>query len=340
MDYKSSLSITIILISICLNAYTQDVHFSQRLAADRQRNPVFVNNYTGSWQAMLAYRQQWQSVGVPFNTNVLFLSKKFRSHIPALEYFGGIQLVNDKSGDAKLTANHIGINIGAKFSLPRDEFSFAMNHAFVLKSFDQDGLTFPIQYDRSIGRFNENIDSREQFRSNNINYYDFGAGISWKRKLNANWNLTSAFSSLHINEAQESFFDQNNQKNLAYGFQFLAENTMNSNISIYPYLSFYRTQGASEIMLGSSVKFGTSSMGKIQYIKPFSYVRTGADRNTDALVVGSYIGFPKIQFGASYDFNVSDLELATNFQGGFELSLLYTGIEEKLKKRRIACDRY
>ena len=331
---------TIILIAFGNKVHSQDVHFSQRLAADKQRNAAFTNDFEGNWQAMTVYRQQWSTIGEPFTTSTLFFTKQFYSPIPNLNYFGGLQLTYDKSGDAQLTSTQFTLNLGASYQLDKNLFTFAVSNGFVLKSFNQNGLTFPEQYDRNIGGFNENLASGENFNAQDLNYYDLGFGGTWERELNDKWSLTSGFSMAHLTEPQESFYDSDNRKNLGYGLQFVAEHLLNPSINLYPYLSFYRAKGASETILGSAILFNTSTFGPIENIKPFLYVRTGIDRLSDALIVGSYADLGNFQLGASYDINISELELASNYQGGLELSLIYTAKNKELEQRRIPCIRY
>lgn len=319
---------------------SQDVHFSQRLAGDKQRNAAFTSQFDGSWQAFSVYRQQWQSIGVPYTTSSLFFTKRFYVDNPALQFYSGIILSNDQSGDAKLTANQLYLNLGASLQLDRDAFSFFISNSYSFKSFNQDGLTFPSQYDRSIGGFNENFSSGESFQSESTSYYDLGVGGLWERKLSNKLELTSGASALHLLQPNESFFDETSRKGFGYGLQFELEYKMSKNLNLYPYVSYYRTQGASEGLVGSAILFNTAAFGPIENIKPFVYVRTGINRLTDAAVIGSSATVGNFQFGLSYDVNISELEIASNYQGGFEITLSYTGKGPQLKNRKIPCERY
>lgn len=330
----------IVMLCICNLSLAQDVHYSQRIAGDRQNNPSFTNKFKGNWQAMTVYRNQWQSIGVPFTSSSLFFTKQFTTSDPALTWFGGLIYTNDKSGDAKLSMNHIGLNVGANYILNEDEFTFAFTNSFTAKRFDQSGLTFPEQYDRNIGGFNERLGSGENFQGEQLNYYDLGFGLTWQREVFENWKLTSGFSMLHLLEPKESFFETDNKKNRGYGIQLLAEHSLVSNIQLFPYLSYYRAGKASETLIGSSILFNTSSFGPIENIKPFLYLRTGISRLNDAVIIGSQADVGNFQIGASYDFNISELEIASNYQGGFEITLIYTAKDLQLTKRRISCERY
>lgn len=340
---KSSIKyyvLTILLIEFLASVQAQDVHFSQRLAANRERNAAFTNQFTGSWQAMSVYRQQWQSIGTPFTTGAILIAKQFDSKLSALNFFTGFSYINDQSGDGKLNLNQFGLNLGASYTFGKNKVSLAFSNAFILKSFNQRGLSFPSQFDRSTGFFNETLDNRENFSGESTNYYDLGFGSLLERRINDNWNLVSGFSMQHINQAKESFFDRNNKKNIGYGFQFSAEHQYSNLIALIPSFSFYRTKGASETIFGSKVRFESSSFGPIEKISPFVLFRTGVDRLTDALIIGTNASINRFELGISYDFNVSELELASNYQGGFELLLIYTMPEEKQNYKRIPCERY
>lgn len=333
-------SLTILLLWISHFSFGQDVHFSQRLAGDRQRNATFADRYEGNLQALLAYRQQWQSIGVPFNTGMFMLHKKIQGKSPLYHLFGGIQLINDQSGDAKLRGTQFGLNIGGAVNLGQDRFRLALSPSYVMKSFDPNGLTFPIQYDRNIGGFNEDLNNAESFAGNNIDYFDFNISLGWERQLTDRWSVNAGFSVLHLLEPEESFFGQSNRLGRGYGVQLLTRYQWTSSMQLKPYLSYYRNQNAAETLIGSALTMNVQAWGKIDVIEPFLYARTGVDRNVDALVLGTSLHVQKFQFGVSYDFNVSDLEIASNYQGGLEFTLVFTDPIKQLTQKRIPCVRY
>lgn len=340
VDRIKILFLAVFVIGLVQFSHAQDVHFSQRLAGDKQRNPAFTNQFEGNWQAFTVYRQQWQSIGVPFTTSSIFATRRFYTNLPALQFYGGLILTNDQSGDAKLTANQFQLNIGASLELEENTYSFFIANSFTTKSFNQNGLTFPSQYDRGIGGFNENLSSGESFQGESTSYFDLGVGGLWERNLSDRWALTAGGSALNLLQPDDSFFDGGSQKSLGYGAQAELEHDLSDFMNLFPYVSFYRSNGASETLIGSAVLFNTAVFGPIENIKPFLYVRTGIDRLSDAVILGSSATIGSFQVGASYDFNVSELEIASNYQGGFELTLSYTGKGPQHKNRRIPCERY
>lgn len=320
--------------------YAQDVHFSQRFAQDRERNPAFLNHFDGKWQAYTVYRQQWQAIGVPFITSAINYTRNFYTPINALVAFGGVQYTNDQSGDAKLLNNRIALNLGAAYESDYGTIVFGASNNLENKSFNQSGLTFPSQYDRNIGGFNEQLANGENFVGEQLSFYNLNLGIRWLYTLTNRWQLNSGFSVQNLTEPQESFMGGDNTKNRGYGIQLLADHSYSERINLLPYFSYHRAKKASEAIAGTAVLFNTASFGPVNNIKPFFYFRSGFGRTTDALIIGSHAQLGDFQLGASYDFNVSDLELASNYKGGFELTLLYKADYKKLQKRRLPCVRY
>lgn len=332
--------ILILILGLSHLLHAQDVHYSQRLALNNQRNPVLRANFDGSWQAATVYRSQWQSIGVPFESSSLWFTKKILTSDPSLDYFGGIAYQHDQSGDAQLAGDYFQMHFGARKSIDEHRIGFGIQTGFVQKIFNQNGLTFPNQYDRSVGLFNENLENGEGNLGNSLSYFDMGIGFSWEKRLKDNLNLLAAISSNHLLEPEESFFGNNNQRERTYESQIIAEIENQKGILFTPYFSYYYSQGASEGLIGTSMRLPLDYSGIIDDISPFAYFRTAPGRNTDAIIVGSTIGLKDFQFGLSYDFNISDLELASNYRGGFEITLVYTGAFPQPQKIRIPCVRY
>jgi hypothetical protein len=53
--------------------------------------------------------------------------------------------------------------------------------------------------------------------------------------------------------------------------------------------------------------------------------RSNPPRNVDAFILGGGLEFIKFNLGVTYDFNISPLSTITNFNGAFEISLVFTG---------------
>lgn len=337
--FKSGL-IFIIFLTTANVVRSQDVHYSQKLALNNQRNPALRADFEGSWQAATVYRSQWQSIGVPFESSAIWFTKQIKTADPTLQYFGGIAYQHDQSGDANLSADFFQMHFGAFKTIGAHRIGIGVNPSMVQKTFDKNGLTFPSQYDPSVGLFNENLSNGEASLGNQLNYFDLGLGFTWEKQIKENINLLGGLSFNHLLEAEESFYASGDKRELSYETQWVAEVFSESGWKFTPYFSYYYSQGSSEGLIGSSVTLPFEYWSTVKDLSPFIYFRTAPTRNTDALVLGSTVGLKDFQFGLSYDFNISDLELASNYKGGFEVTLVYTAPYPKLNKIRVPCVRY
>ena len=73
----------------------------------------------------------------------------------------------------------------------------------------------------------------------------------------------------------------------------------------------------------------------------FAYILKNNFSNlTDAVYAVIGANYKNYYGGVSYDFNISQLNTASNYRGALEISFIYTGISTRLTKIQIPCDRY
>ena len=85
------------LISITINCFSQDVHFSQFKTSSFLLNPALVGSQKNDYKVTVQRKSQWESVSIPFNTFSLSLERK--EILPG--HSVGIQLLNDIAGDSR-----------------------------------------------------------------------------------------------------------------------------------------------------------------------------------------------------------------------------------------------
>ena len=79
----------------------QDINFSQFYELPLLRNPAIAGLFTGDVRVVGVFRNQWNSVTVPYQTTGLSGELKFA--INEVDYLAlGVQLTNDVAGDSKL----------------------------------------------------------------------------------------------------------------------------------------------------------------------------------------------------------------------------------------------
>lgn len=339
LTFVSKILFTFLFIVISSTLYSQDVHFSQRMASVVKKNPAFMGNYEGNWRLILDHRRQWQSIGVPYLTSAMMYSHKFYPSFTGKRIVGGLNYINDKSGDAKLSINHIELAAAYEHDYFNNTFILGFQAAYYNKQFSDAQLTFPGQYDRNIGDFNKDLPSGENFSGNELSFINFNIGAAWKRKLNDRWTSYSGFSLHNINQAEESFLDGDNQHAFGYGIQLMAYYNWKVNTVLQPSLDYYRTSAASELIMGANLR-QKFKQGKFDAVFGGIHARNGFGRNNDAIIVNAGLSYLNVDVGVSYDFNVSDLQIASSYKGGFEFMVVITDNLSILKQKSIPCERF
>lgn len=64
------------LLFICHNSFSQDIHFSQFFETPLLRNPALAGIFGGDFRIQGVYRNQWNSVTVPYQTASLNVEYK------------------------------------------------------------------------------------------------------------------------------------------------------------------------------------------------------------------------------------------------------------------------
>src|ERR1700739_134670 len=97
----------VIAVLICLCSFSlraQDINFSQFYELPMLRNPALAGIFKGDIRFTSAFRNQWQSVTVPYQTTALGTEVRFSLGDNTDDYLTvGLQITDDVAGDSKLT---------------------------------------------------------------------------------------------------------------------------------------------------------------------------------------------------------------------------------------------
>ncbi len=331
------------LLSGCLflvskNSLSQDVHFSQFYMSPLTVNPAQTGNMDGQWRFSANHRNQWRSIGKPFNTTAVGYDRNFYLYNEQLS--GGLLYLYDETGAANLKTHKIALSGAYHKKFDIHKFHFGFQPTFVQRSYDLAGTSFPSQFDRNTGQFNANMPNADPFVSDQVTYFDFNAGIAYSIDLNK-FRPEVGIAMFHINKPSESFFGTEYQVPVRTTFTTNAEWDITGNITLIPNLLYMASDKASELLYGSNVLFHLKE-NQMEATGVYAGVllRDGFNRNTDAAIVVVGMRFPNLEIGFNYDLNISELKTSTDLRGAYEISLIYTSPSMLLKKTAIPCDRY
>lgn len=312
-----------------LNA--QDTHFSQFNETSLQLNPASagVNNDVN---VVLNYKDQWQNTGEGFRT--FALSSDLRLLKASKNHLGlGINFMNDQAGVAKMTTTQGNISLAGIIHLDKmNVFSTGIMLGFSQRTIQPENLKFGNQYDGVA--FNSSLPSGEANTPLNVNFLDAGAGIYYSYGAGNNNNsfmndtkkVNVGLSVFHPNNPKISFYGENSEKlNMKIVFQGDGSfGIKNTNLNIQPSFLFMAQGTMKEIIVGSALQYKLKDASRVTGFKKSSALSFGTYlRWKDAFIGLIKYDFANYSIGLSYDVNISKLYRATNFRGGFELSLRF-----------------
>jgi len=311
--------LALMIISSGYIAKTQDIHYSQMYNTPLYINPAFTGNHECDFRAAANYRQQAASFTTPFTTYTAWGDTRFYPGFTNRRgWFGvGAHLYYDNAGDGDLTKVQGTLLSAYSQGFNSDNSlygSLGVGLSYTNRTVNQAKFIFGDNWDPNDLEWDPiNYPTAESLPSSSIFYLDFNVGLSVHHMVNSNWMYEVGGSMSHVNKPKESFYGENNR----LGRKFIAHATVqhiaSENFLIKPEIYFIAHEGVTETLLGSNIVYGALDLklhGGLWY-------RLGRD-----LIPVLGIEYNKFALLFSYDINVSKQRVASNYQGGFEFSLV------------------
>ncbi|MEP7169886.1 MAG: PorP/SprF family type IX secretion system membrane protein [Bacteroidota bacterium] len=304
------------------NSYAQDIHFSQFNRSPLNLNPANTGFFDGDFRFSGIHRNQWKSVTVPYKT----YSGAFDMTTPYPNaennlIGAGIVFNSDKAGDSEFGIFEGALSTSLIKNIGGDSVHFisaGIQFGFVQESINYAKLTFDNQYTGDV--FDPNASNGETFSNNKFIYFDLSAGVNWLFRVNERFNLGAGAGLFHINKPKLSFMDNGTSKlNRKIAIDLKSSVGITENIFLLPALLFQNQYKYKELDFGTHVKF-------IAERKPGKYIALYAGlwmRTKDAIYPSIGLDYNELNLGFSYDINTSDLKVASNSKGAYEISLTY-----------------
>ncbi len=330
MKLRYSIATIFGLISFISSA--QDISLSQAWNMPMLGNPAMTGSFDPDYRIGLSHRNQWASIGSPFNTSTAMGEAKLLQKQSGFVGVGAF-IHQDKAGTSKLgTFEAIGtgsynLKVGAK-----DFFSAGLALGYRQRSISVDGLKWDSQFN-GIGH-DPTIDSGENFANQQSSSIDAGLGLFWKHRKKQEYDI--GYAAWHYFQDQGFLSDTNDPTLLRQQFNFNWIKKYGPVEVVYS-LTATKQGGAFTGLIGARGKYRIGSDSRYTTANTSSAVIAGVYyRNSDAII--PMIGYEferKIQAFVSYDITVSSLSEANVRRGGWEVSLVwsdfYSGNRRRLK---------
>ncbi len=321
------------VLSFCMSASAQDLHFSQFMNSPLATNPANTGFMPeGDYRLGINYRNQWSSVmAIPYKTMSAFGDVQVLQNENNDGWVGlGGLILRDVAGSGNLTstkvygsvAYHQMLNLGSLLSL-------GFNAGLANKQINVTNLKFPDQFDGHF--FDGHLPTSVALASNNINYLDIQAGMNYAYFPDDNTYFNVGFSTAHINRPRESFFDQSGVDNRipVRHTAFINGSFKVNDQWIFNPNSYFSLQAKSyEWLIGANAHYNLSGDGENVLIGGLYY------RSNDAVIPMVGLGYKDFSFTFTYDATISTLKNYNNTRGAFEFSLIKQGVFDPYRGNR------
>ena len=325
--------ITILFLSLFLNSFGQDIHFSQFNSSPMNLNPSLTGLFNGDFRFVGNYKNQWSSIPAPFKTFSASADMKLIK-IKNDQVGLGIVINNDKAGDSDFKTFQANVSISYLKPLSTNQgIGIGLQTGITNKSFNISKLTFDSQYNGT--NYDPSLGSGETSSNTSFSYFDLSTGVTWFYKYNERTKFNIGTSYFHINKPKQSFFSNASVLlDPKFSINSSCQIKINTVIDLIPTLLF-ETQGEfRETIGGGSLKY----LLLPQMGNETAVYLGGFYRGRDAFILSVAMDYNKFYLGISYDINNSPLKIASNNRGGVEMSLVY--IVQKfipVKHNKIPC---
>lgn len=301
----------VIMLSLFVNkSFAQiDPHFSQYYAYPLWLNPALTGVIDGDYRVGINLRQQWSALNNAFITGGASFDMAASKNLSF-----GATIMDQKAGE--LNFNHLTALVSGAYRIRFGSdglniVNFGLQAGIINRSFDLSNARFGDQYENPAG-------TMETFQQSSSLTPDVNLGIMYfDGNPNQSVNPFMGVSVSHINRPVEKFLGNRERMPMRFAAHGGARVKVNPSLDLMPNALFMYQGNAHEIVGGGYAQIMASNN---------SHILIGANyRFKDALI--GYVGFlyKNMSFGISYDVNTSNLQQASNYNGGFELSVSLIG---------------
>jgi type IX secretion system PorP/SprF family membrane protein len=315
----------------------QDIHFTQWMNAPQQYSPASFGAFDqpADHRIIANHRNQWSSVTIPFLTFSAMADSRLWSPIKGFNTMVG--MLYDVTGDSRFTTARF--QFGGSYELPLKidslgVFSIGAVGSFTQRSLSMQDLNFDNQFDGF--QYNESLSNNESLSRLSRTYFDMALGASFKYPF-GNKTLRIGGSLYNVLEPKQSFFDVDNvrldQRWNAFGELMIQ---LDEKWKVAPGFLVSRQATYASNNIGARIFYNLS---KAPWYKK-ELILGGYLRANDAAAI--LLGYSQENWTGtfSYDVNFSTLTPASNFRGGYELSIIYLFIHSPKRERFKICPDY
>jgi type IX secretion system PorP/SprF family membrane protein len=328
MTMKKIFHIFILQILLINVVSAQDPHFSQFFASPLTLNPALTGKFNGDLRVAGNYRDQWPTVNQAYVTSTISVDLPiFQNGMREGDRWGiGMMGMTDKTANGILTSNYFALSTAYHKTIDENglhTIGIGFQGTYANRILDGPRLHFldGLQID---GTWLPSATEPVNLQVVSANYFDMNAGVLYNGSLDGNNEVYFGVAMYHLNQPKESFLGVDNitiptRLTVHGGGYFPSPSTGKT---WYVSALYNKQSTASELVFGGALELtATSDDNKVVNVYFGAWAR--ANNVSDAIIPYVGMDYGSFNLGISYDVNVSGFKVASQTQGGFEISLIY-----------------
>ncbi len=317
----------------------QDPHFSQFFASPLTLNPAFTGKFSGSFRTTGNYRNQWPTINNAYITTTGSLDFHIReNHIPTNDTWGlGGLFYSDNSANGAVKLNYATLSTAYHKGLDEEGFH-QLGVGFQATYENMNINTSQLKFEDQLTTAGFTGVTGEIFSGATLSssFVDLNAGVLYSGSTSDRNNFYFGISLYHINRPKQSFtggsYVLNPRATIHAGTYFPLGANGNTTLHLSGIQTFQG--GASETVIGGAVQLTANP----DDVKPTSLYIGSWLRFKDAIIPYVGLEFGDVRMGVTYDVNNSSLKVATERQGGIEISVVY--VFRKETDKALPCPKF
>jgi len=325
---KKQFHVFILMVFLTNVVSAQDPSFSQFFASPLTLNPALTGKFNGDLRVAGNYRNQWPTVNNAYITSTVSIDFPiFQDHLQEGDRWAlGVMAMTDKTAGGILTSNYVALSTAYHKTIDENglhSIGVGFQGTYANRTLDGPRLHFldGLQID---GTFLPSASEPVNLAVVTANYWNMNAGILYNGSLNGENEVYFGVAMYNINQPHASFLGADDitiptRLTIHGGGYFPSASTGQT---WYVSALYNRQLTASELVFGGALELSASA----DETKPVNvYIGTWARASNVADAIIPYVGmdYGSFNLGITYDVNISGFKLASQAQGGIEISLIY-----------------
>lgn len=339
LHFRAPVFIFLLLFNCFTNILSQSVHFSDAFSSHLVLNPANTGRFDGNWRAVGIYRQQGAQLINHYTTG--YFSFEYPFYYKNEKIDAGAYFLRDNSAQGTLPVNRLNLSLGHGVRLGLKSLLHAgIQLAAVHKQVDWHSITFPDQYNRSIGGFDPSMPSSDLREASATFYLDAGLGLLFSQR----WNkgvASAGYSLQQINRPSESFYEVKHRLSPKHLFHAKSDVDITSDIFLLPTFVGVYSNKVLETLIGTHVGVQLNEwLNQKNNAVAGVHLRNLSYSNAQLLVLSVGMTWQYWSFMVSYESNISSKAVANYNSSSLEFGVTYKLPSTDLMRKAILWERY